>query len=781
MAEDNSAEVKFGGDASGAQKAAQDAAKAVKEAVGGMKESLGALGETFEKVTGMFGKLAGVVAGGALFREAISETMALTREANGLARALGETTSHASVLAVALGDIGSSAEEYQGAFLHFARQLRNNSDELKAMGVNVDAFKAGQKTSNELFREAIQIVSGYKAGLDQMQAAMTVGGRSVESILKLQKLNNDVMAEAQEKAEALGLIVGERGAAAAKEYKLAMNDVGDVMMAIKKAVGDAVIPVLAHLGQWFSSIGPAAVVVIKGAIGGFMAMLNGIVLVVDLIVDALKLMFDVGTTGFSALGDIIEAVVQGRFYAIPGIVDQAAGKMRDAFKKRTDEMVEDARRAQERIVGLFAKDTGTAKGPKSGDRTFEGKDSGKDKSRMGEWEAILQDQKVAYQKEHDLREMSKQDEIAYWKQILATKSVSAQEGLAIRRKIAQAELEMLKKQRQEEKGLEEERIAQVKRLADIEIDIAREELRTKKELGMITEQEELRGLIDLENQKYQIALQALQDKVKLYEQDKVARQKALDEIAVLEKEHSKNVKKINDDILIDQKKEIGKWLEPITGAIEKSVTGMIQGTLTMKKAMSNIFQSILGEVVSMLAKMAARWITTEIVKTQATQAGAAARTAAESTSIGAGLVAQMAGAVKSIMNNAAQAFAGVWAALSGIPIVGPAMAAAEAPMALSTVAGMTGMLSARGGFDIPAGVNPLVQTHEKEMILPAKYADTIRQMADGGGAGGDTHVHLHAGAMLDPRGVRDFFKSNASVLAPALRTLGRNFTPVKPR
>jgi len=38
-------------------------------------------------------------------------------------------------------------------------------------------------------------------------------------------------------------------------------------------------------------------------------------------------------------------------------------------------------------------------------------------------------------------------------------------------------------------------------------------------------------------------------------------------------------------------------------------------------------------------------------------------------------------------------------------------------------------LSAAGGFDIPSGVNPVVQTHQKEMILPAEYAEVIRGMA----------------------------------------------------
>jgi len=42
--------------------------------------------------------------------------------------------------------------------------------------------------------------------------------------------------------------------------------------------------------------------------------------------------------------------------------------------------------------------------------------------------------------------------------------------------------------------------------------------------------------------------------------------------------------------------------------------------------------------------------------------------------------------------------------------------------------------SAEGGYDIPEGVNPMVQTHAKEMILPRAQANVIRDLAKNGGA-----------------------------------------------
>lgn len=43
-----------------------------------------------------------------------------------------------------------------------------------------------------------------------------------------------------------------------------------------------------------------------------------------------------------------------------------------------------------------------------------------------------------------------------------------------------------------------------------------------------------------------------------------------------------------------------------------------------------------------------------------------------------------------------------------------------------------GGYSAAGGFDIPSGLNPVTQLHEKEMVLPAEYAEKIRNLDSGG-------------------------------------------------
>jgi hypothetical protein len=111
---------------------------------------------------------------------------------------------------------------------------------------------------------------------------------------------------------------------------------------------------------------------------------------------------------------------------------------------------------------------------------------------------------------------------------------------------------------------------------------------------------------------------------------------------------------------------------------------------------------------------------------------------------------------------------------AGIPIVGPMLAAAAFAAMFALVMGS--MHSAEGGFDIPAGTNPMTQLHAKEMVLPAQYADVIRGMAGSGSnkgvsQGGDVHLHVSA---VDAHSVRRLFHENGSALADSLKHQMRN-------
>ena len=107
------------------------------------------------------------------------------------------------------------------------------------------------------------------------------------------------------------------------------------------------------------------------------------------------------------------------------------------------------------------------------------------------------------------------------------------------------------------------------------------------------------------------------------------------------------------------------------------------------------------------------------------------------------LAISAAASLAKITNDAKTAASGAFSAEASIPYVGPELGAAAAAAAGASVMALAaGIVSAAGGFDIPAGLNPVTQLHEREMVLPAHLADRVRGITDGGGSGG--HVHIHA-------------------------------------
>ena len=172
-------------------------------------------------------------------------------------------------------------------------------------------------------------------------------------------------------------------------------------------------------------------------------------------------------------------------------------------------------------------------------------------------------------------------------------------------------------------------------------------------------------------------------------------------------------------------------MQPIQRAFDTSITGMILGTTTLQKAVANIAQSIIGEFVSAGVKMVTNWIANELAMTTATEAGAAARTAAEGEGLAAGLAMKALNAIKSIATDSAQAFGRIFAFLA--PIMGPAAAGPAASGEAAVMAAAGGIASAAGGWVVPS--DQLAMVHQNEMILPANISQGLQGMIAGSGVG----------------------------------------------
>jgi hypothetical protein len=786
-----------------------------------IKGSLGSLGEAFSQIQAPLKALVAVVGGGAFFKEMIGSANALNGEAMRLSKSLGITGTAAATLRTALGDIYSDSDTYVGAFQKFAKQIKTNEDGLKAMGLQTRDSNGNLRDSNTLFTEALGVVGQYKPGLDQTTAAMTLFGKGVDEVMTLQKLNNQVLEDAAKKNEELGMTMTKEGVQASREYKAAMNDVGDVMDAVKNTIGKAVMPVFTELGQYFARTGPYVVQVFKGALTGLIVgfrLVQGAVLTMSGVVfESISTMIDAG----GLLGDVFSNLFKGDFSGAVNSAKQLGSRIGQGFKNAFNNFMSvgsdvesDVKSDISRIWGK-----GTEVGaPKSGTKTMgefaqSGAASGaREKSRMPAFERELEDKRLSLTKqsllEGNFREMTKAAEAQFWREKSTLAGVSAEDQAKAGKKAAEAELQVLREsfqtkvenlkaeealyQHNTEKKLalarqvqglyqegtkdfetaqarinaiERQAAEQTKATQQIKRDALKEtalaaletveqQYQFERDLGLINDQEMLQAQAQFESARNEVLRQSLQMRIQDAELDpdrnpvELARLQA--ESEQLEIQYQARLRQIRRQSVLDSQQNVLQFGQSLQGGFAQVFSQIGTSIKSVNSLMRGMFSAVLQSFIQMLAQMAAKWLVNQVLMKGISKIMGISEIATEAGKAGAGGVASMA------------------AAPFPLNLTAPAFGASMSALAM----GFAATASAAGGFDIPAGMNPITQLHAREMVLPAQHADVIRSLAESqggaGGQGGDVHFHDYAG--LSDSDIR----RKAGVIADELNKLHRN-------
>ena len=330
--------------------------------------------------------------------------------------------------------------------------------------------------------------------------------------------------------------------------------------------------------------------------------------------------------------------------------------------------------------------------------------------------------------------------------------------------------------------------------------------------GKISNVEKARLVKQLEDQLYAIKRMGLEERLALESElggltgNTNGVSTVTNEIGALD--NQKSISDIQSPALIssaemkDFEDKFGDLTSRMSGLWDKGIQAMMNGTLTWKNAMNAIFTELAGAfiqsmITAPMKKYAASLATRLAVKlgfikteTAAEVAGQAAQTGAvvagetaKTTATGVGVFARIGlkimETIKSVMMSAWEAMAKT---MASIPFpLNIALGAA----AFAGVAGIVGKIaSARGGYDIPAGVNPVTQLHEEEMVLPKQHANTIRALgknltSDGGiGGGGGSSAQTFNNFTIqawDSKDVRRFMEKHGRELASGLKGHRRNF------
>lgn len=422
--------------------------------------------------------------------------------------------------------------------------------------------------------------------------------------------------------------------------------------------------------------------------------------------------------------------------------------------------------------------------------------SGAAKDPMQAWEEEIKAQKLAH-REMQRETLTHQEwdlarEAEYWRAKLATVDFNGKMGKEIRTKILALE-DQLSKQSTEAKM---NQVAEWEKLDKHKLEMEKDAADQALADGRISQLERLDLEIEFENRRYQIAYDALQERIALAEQDPTYSQTAIDKLKAqmgeLGQGHERTQAKNEGKRENQRRKDAPNVMEMLQDGgknvwqqaqqqMSQAFTAMLTRAQSFRQAMGGLFSAIrqtfvqemvskpLAALMGRFAQEGAMWLangTRQIAAQTATSAAVTGIKKVETT--------------ENVGMNAIQAAAEAFKAMAGIPYVGPILAVGAAAAAMAAVYGlMSGMggggsststtttriPSAAGGWDIPAGINPLTQLHENEMVLPAEHAQTIREMAGQGGGSDSTIIINSTGG--------DFIHKND--LAKLLKQMKRDF------
>lgn len=278
-----------------------------------LQGQMGGLTSAMNRITGAAGVVAGVLAGGAMFKAAVGETVKWTGEAVKLSRALGITTERASVLNLALGDVYLSHEDMIAGSSRLTRTLNTNEAAFQRLGVQTRDTDGHFRNTLDIMVDVNDKLRGMKEGTDRNIAGIQLYGKGWQEASGLLKLTTQVMEDARKKADDLHLIVGPEAVNRMKGYKAAMNDVEDVWMAAKVLVGEQLLPVLTSVGIWFSDMGPTALLIFGGALKGVMTFLEYLGLGLQTSWEFLKMFVADFNVGAQTVAGVVGSLMTGDF------------------------------------------------------------------------------------------------------------------------------------------------------------------------------------------------------------------------------------------------------------------------------------------------------------------------------------------------------------------------------------------------------------------------------------------------------------------------------------
>ena len=792
-------------------------AEAVEGATLQMKGALAGLNEAFETAMAPLAAFIAILQGGKFLGEAIAATVDMNKEAAKLGRQLGISANEAGALSIAINKVHGTTEGYAAAATMLTRQIKNNEDGVKAMGVQTRNADGSLRNMQDIMVSAIDTLKNYKEGTDRNLAAQTLFGRGAANLGPILRLTSAAMEEAKAKQEELGLTITKEGQERVMAYRDAMTEANEVMEAVKVAIGNAVLPMFTALGEWFANNGVTIVNVFRIAMDYLGTVINGVGAIVGVFWDGVQAIFaalkqavedvfgkatvdqlmtfanalkvvqvrfallkdyallvtDVIVTfvettiaGITAWAQIVKALLALDFTAAKAAWKRGMKAMEDRVAQGVKKMKADMAGVAPEIAAIWnasaPKEHAANDKPAGGGKQYTPPDDGEKEKTKALMDGL--EHRLAMQKEAGLifsaldnenHQVSLAQEADYWNKQLQIAGLSTDAKNAIQKKYDAAHLSALSQRYAQEKAIGEAFMAgnQAAELANVDQRAAL--LDREAALGRVTNAQKIAAEQQFEAQRYAIQEAGFEARLAILAKDPTqgAQYAAmLNQKLALDAQYEAKKAALETQAQVESQKMWTQGIGTVSQTWAQNLTKMATLQQGFAQTVQGMWQGMITAIANAFEQMLQQWLQQQL------------------TALILGKTQNTADALSKITANAGVAGSAAFASTAAIPITGPALAPAAAAAAVAGALSFAPMASAAGGFDIPSGVNPITQLHQREMVLPADLADNVRNMT---GGAGDVHFHISA---MDARSFTGFLQTTGGdLIMKHIQRANRNF------
>jgi hypothetical protein len=778
------------------------------------------------KLRSVFLGLTAALAGGEAFEEVIDDTNKLNTQNLKLANTLGISLERASGLSSAMHKLGIGVDQVTEMSTKMVRQMKMHEGAFNTLGIATRDSNGHFRDQLDIMLDANDKLGSYKGGVDRTAAAMTLYGGRIGDLTNFLRLNNEQVEEGTRVAKELGLVTTSEGVDAMRTYKESVAEATEVFEAMKIIIGNALLPILTEMGQWFAENGPAAIEHTREAMSQIIQICRDTyaeIKTIEAIYQQLATNFTVNSTKIisdwnrldtvvSMSGKIIYDALSLNWGAIEGDWQKGMDKLDEETASASDRIVSSANRAKRawddaayaaKLAANGGKDPGKdyADGPfafsrssltpsvtgggEHNDNIAKEKKAKKEKkpkadpSSMSAWNEELQQGLLAEEKAgNDIIQFT----IEFWQKKVAAAKAGSKDQLAAQTALTRAEIAG-------EKAAQAEKIAAIKQTSTLATEAAKTEIQLQKDTlteklatieqgmstGKIKDKEgmaqraavnaQLYALdLKLENDLYKIKLDELKTQAAMYNLGTKQRADYNRQIELLDTQHIQKLAVLNSAAALKTSANATKDLNFLRAQYSSLASSWGQALSKMATLQAGFGTTIksLWGGITNLISGMLAKVIEQMVTQWLTAHGAMS---AVSKLFGLSEVATKAG----------EAGAGGVASMAAAPfplnLSAPAFGASMSAAALS----FGSIASAAGGWDVPSMAGRGVDgrggqvgiIHPREMVLPAELADSIR----GGGGKGSGDIHIHA---LDAGSIKRFMMGNGPAVAAGVKKAVRD-------